>query len=376
VVALGDAGDVRTWSGIPYHFYRAAEATGFLTGALDLPTERLRWRRLGWNLKSAALGDRPGGYQYSPSCLDFLFGSASGTIHGQEVISHFQLFPPLRLARRSGTVFSFYIDMPLRRLFDDYRIRDTIGRRIASDAIAREREGYLASRFVVCMSSWAAQSVLQEYRIPSEKVRVVLPGANMSDAIVEDVTHGLDDEPVPVSFDRSRPFRLGFTGMHPKRKGLPLLVNAAEVLRGRGYDVEIGVIGACPEEYRDRPSVRWIGYIDKNREMERFVRTVGSFDLGCLLSEAEGLGISTLEFLRLGVPVMGTAVGGITDCVPPSAGILVPGGSDAERVAAEIQGLLDDPARYAAMRRAARAMRMHYTWSRTVADFRQIWGLA
>ena len=49
------------------------------------------------------------------------------------------------------------------------------------------------------------------------------------------------------------------------------------------------------------PCERW-GSFDKSRDLPRFVEVVRSFHFGCLLSNAEALGISTLEFLATGRP--------------------------------------------------------------------------
>ena len=373
VAALGNANDISTWSGIPYHFSMAGVRAQFFTGALELPTRNLGSRRMAWNLARVLSGDRRGGYQYSRSCLRFLYGFVRETLFDSEVISHFQLFPPAAEAGRTGTRFGHYIDMPLSRLFDEYGIANTIGRRIARDAVKREVENYSAAHLVVCMSSWAARAVVTEYDVDEAKVKVVLPGANMSETAIESRTKDLDAAPIISEFSVARPFRIGFTGRDPYRKGLPRLIKAAAILKDRGYPVEVSIIGICPEEFRNEPVVREIGMIQKRTEMDRFIDTVMSMDLGCLLSDAEGLGISTLEFLRVGVPVMGTEVGGITDCIPKRAGLLLPERPDPEDVAARVQELLDNPVKYEAMRREARAIRRHYSWDRTVKEFALLW---
>ena len=373
LAVLGDAGDIRAWSGIPYHFYQAGLIANFFSGALDLRADRLRWRRLAWNLSQVLRGKHFGGFQYSRSCLNYVFGHVEERLAECEVVSHFQLFPPDDLARRKRLTFSFYIDMPLTRLFEEYGESARIGESIAREAIQRETDGYRHARFVTCMSSWAAQAVREEYGIPEEKVKVILPGANLDEAIVERLTADMDDKPVETDFTPQRPFRLGFIAKHPKRKGLPRLITAAERLRSWGYPVEVVVIGSLPSEYRKHAAVRWLGIIDKYQAMEQFVQAVKGFDLGCLPSYAEGLGISTLESLRLGIPVLGTAVGGISDCIPPKAGILVPRDASPEVIAGAIRPLLDDPAGYRTMRQEARGTRHYYTWDRAVKEFQKLW---
>lgn len=107
--------------------------------------------------------------------------------------------------------------------------------------------------------------------------------------------------------------------------------------------------------------------------MERFVREVSGFDLGCLPSYAEGLGISTLESLRLGVPVLGTAVGGIPDAIPAGAGILVERDVTPDGLADAIEPLIVDASRYTRMRQEARRLRHHYAWKRAAQEFEKSW---
>jgi Glycosyl transferases group 1 len=89
------------------------------------------------------------------------------------------------------------------------------------------------------------------------------------------------------------------------------------------------------------------------------VELVRSFHFGCLLSHAEALGISTLECLRLGVPVIATALGGIVDTVPKRAGLLIPAERTSERLAEELAAVLETPERYARMRAAAAEVAAH-----------------
>jgi len=373
LAVMGNAGDINTWSGIPYHFYQAGRAASFFQGALDLQTARLRPWRMAWNLGRLLQGQRLGGFQYSAACLKRTFRVVADQVAGGETISHFQLFPPLEQAEKYRVAASFYIDLPLTRLFDEYGIARTIGRKIAREAIAREKEGYHRAHLVVCMSSWAARAVCDEYGIPAGKVKAILPGANMDERLVQGLTRDLDQQPIVTRFSSERPFQLGFTGRDYIRKGLDRLVAAAEVLRAQGYPVEVAVMGVAPPEYQHHPAVRCLGFINKATDMSRFVEAVSRYDLGCLLSRAEGLGISTLECLRLGVPVMGAAVGGITDCIPDKAGILVQGDAAPEAIAEAVRPLLDNPALYEAMRLEARRIRTHYMWERTVAEFQALW---
>jgi trehalose synthase len=70
-------------------------------------------------------------------------------------------------------------------------------------------------------------------------------------------------------------------------------------------------------------------------------------------SLAEGFGLTVAEGMWKGRPVVGSAVGGIIDQIPPGAGVLLPDPRDLESFGTAVRGLLDDPAAAARMGAAA-----------------------
>ena len=82
---------------------------------------------------------------------------------------------------------------------------------------------------------------------------------------------------------------------------------------------------------------------------------INSCDLVLAVPRYEPFGIVPLEAMACGVPVVGTAVGGLLDTVEHGVtGLLVPPGAPGE-IAAAVNSLLADPQRRAALGRAGRA---------------------
>jgi glycosyltransferase involved in cell wall biosynthesis len=355
LVAYGDVNTVDTWSGIPYHFLQAGRRTGLFTAGVTLRPGRFRRRRILWNALRPLTLNRPRGFMYSRAHLHALWADRRAPSGIGEYVSHIQSLPPRESVREP---VSYYIDATMRQYFEDYE--RSLGRRIKAEVLAREKEAYEAARFVVCMSRWCAEDVKASYGISPEKVRVILPGANIDDASV----------PAPAGWDGTlAPLRLGFIGIDWERKGGPVLLDAATRLQRMGHSVEVVVIGPDASELPEHPALRPMGFIHKARDLPRFVEVVRSFHFGCLLSHAEALGISTLECLRLGVPVIATAVGGIVDTVPRGAGLLIPAEGTSERLADELVAVLETPERYARMREAAREVAAFQSWDRAAREF-------
>src|SRR5260221_7507495 len=193
--------------------------------------------------------------------------------------------------------------MTLLQLFDFYQQRNTVGGHIAQEALTREKEGYQAAELIVCHSHWAAQSVM-DYGIDAKKVHVVVPGANLdrdayrawesSRRLVvgsgqqnrqgdKGTRRQGDEKPIsdfplpphlPVSLS-SDPLRLVFVGKYWQRKGLDRLLEALQIVHRRGMPVQLQVIGCdrldLPVHLRQTPNVEWLGFLDKRRELARFL---------------------------------------------------------------------------------------------------------
>ncbi|MFL5767598.1 MAG: glycosyltransferase, partial [Actinomycetota bacterium] len=95
-----------------------------------------------------------------------------------------------------------------------------------------------------------------------------------------------------------------------------------------------------------------------------------AFDVFCLPSLHEGLPLSLLEALAVGVPVVATSVGGVPEALANGGGAVVPP-SDAGALATALLELLGDPGRRARLSAegsvAARAFDIRKTVRRTEA---------
>ncbi len=377
LACLGDTGDIRTWSNIPHFLFQAARHAGFLTHTMDLLEPAYRRRRLIWLMGALGRFERPGGYQYTRASVRRMWERVPLELRRGEIISHAQFFPPLEEARAAGVRHSFYVDATLGQLFEAGGAAG-VGKRTIRDVLKREGELYRSARFFIGMARATVDSAVRDYGVDPARAFAVRPGANLDEAAVRAflAARGPSWRERGEPFTTSRPATLGFIGMDWKRKGLQRLVDAASLLHRRGKAVRVVVIGNCPEHLRGHPQVQWLGVMSKSRDIARFLDAVESFSLGCLPSYVEPLGIGTLECLRLGVPVMGTDVGGIPDCVPRDAGFLVPVTAEAPLIADEIEHRLFEPARYDAMRRAAANEMENVTWEATVRRLKEIWATA
>lgn len=367
LAAIGDANDVRTWSGIPYHEVQAGQRQGVIDCGLPLSVEGWRWdvRRYAWNLASILRFRGRGGYQYSVEFLERLWAPWRDALGGGRVINCFPLYPPSLVADDAVELW-FHLDQTLLQLFDGYGIRQLIGPRIAAEALERERMGYERAAGILMHSRWAADSVIRDYGIASEKVKVVVPGANLDPGAYALWAHNY----LRVSRKQDSPLRLVFVGKHPQRKGLDRLLRALGIARGQGANLMLRIIGCTPSDVpvslRETPGIDWVGFIDKRCHAVDYLNSVGECDVGCLLSRAEAGGIGLREYHALGLAVIGPDVGGSPDHALPAAAIMVPPQADDRVIADLLVELSMDRDRIERMKAASWNQRHQVLWSATM----------
>ncbi len=163
-----------------------------------------------------------------------------------------------------------------------------------------------------------------------------------------------------LGLDHSVPLA-GLVGNVGPRKGIHVAVAALPRILARVPQARLAVVGNLRHvEYVDRvqaearrldvaESILWLGHRDDVPEL------LPAFDLYVQPSLEEPLGLSILEAMAAGLPVVASRVGGIPEVVlPGETGILVPP-SDAEALADAVAVLLDAPDLRAAMGQAGRA---------------------
>ncbi len=366
VAAVGDVTDVNTWSGIPFHFWRAAQAADFAVRAWRLDLSKISWQRYVWNALGVARGGR-GGFQYSDWFLNLAERQIPAELFATEVITFNQHFPRAEAVVRAGGRQNYYIDAPFLGLVTGRGLDLHLPKKVADRAVAAERQNFAAADRIITMARWAAEVVVAECGVPAERVFTILPGANLElpadwDYPVRPGRPGIDRE-----------FVLGFVGKDWRRKGLPLITAVRDELSRRGLKVTVHAAGRVPEDFEGRPGVVFAGFIDKRTDAARFTEFLSGCDVGCLFSDHEALGISTLEFLRAGVPVAGFAHEGVADTIPPDCGFRFELGTAVAEIADRLEAHMRDDGAVAAFRAAARGWSPRVTWERCVGEFAELW---
>ena len=183
------------------------------------------------------------------------------------------------------------------------------------------------------------------------------------------------------------PFTVLFVGRLVERKGVSHLVDAVSLLLPR-VDVRLVIVGDGPERARiearirekrldGRVAVR--GRVSE-AELQDAYAAADAFVLPAVVDrrgDTEGLGVVLLEAMNHRVPVIASAIGGITDIVEDGvSGLLVPPG-DATALAAALGRLARAPDLAAGLGEAGyRRLRERFSWDAITRRWLEVYAAA
>lgn len=204
----------------------------------------------------------------------------------------------------------------------------------------REEIG-LADRVVV-NSSWSRQALIEEGVAAGKLVTIPLAYEPPAEAASFARTY-------PARFTVERPLRVLFLGQVILRKGILAVLDAARQLRDQ--PVEFWIVGpgalTLPGPDRAAGRVRWPGAVRRG-QVAAWYRDA---DVFLFPTRSDGFGLTQLEAQAWRLPVMATANCG--EVVQDGVNGLRLGDGSADEIAGVVRSLIADPARLAAMSRAA-----------------------
>jgi glycosyltransferase involved in cell wall biosynthesis len=193
------------------------------------------------------------------------------------------------------------------------------------------------SEFTAVNADWLLNQVRTDYpHLPSSQVLLARPG-------VDTRTWELGDGEAEDSS-----FRLVTVARVQHGKGHDIAIRAVARLRDAGRSVRLRIVGGGPERAALETLTEQLGV----EEAVEFAGSVSEDEvIGCLraadafvlASRVEPLGVAYMEAMALGMPTIGTQVGGVGEVITHDHdGLLVPAEDD-ERLAAAVARLIDDP---------------------------------
>ncbi len=216
---------------------------------------------------------------------------------------------------------------------------------------ARERAVYRNAEGIFTMSAFVKGSLRDDYGVDPARVHVVGAGPNVVPA--GSAPAGRAREPLVL-----------FVGKQFVPKGGPELLDAFALVRREHPRARLAIVSAsCPSPAP--PGVDFHGLLGRERLRELFAAAT----VFALPTLREAFGLSLLEAMAFGLPVVASRIEAIPEIVSDGeTGLLVPP-RDAPALAAAIGELLREPARARAMGAAGRQrLQAHYGWGRAAGE--------
>jgi glycogen(starch) synthase len=289
--------------------------------------------------------------------------SFCGALHSQPVevvAAHFALYalPLLDLLRNRRFVFHFHGPWGCESRAEQEGPLGVAAKRVVESLVYRRADR------VIVLSAAFADLLSREYGIPHDRIFVVPGGVDASRYAVTESRHearerfGLPhDRPLVVSVRRL---------IH--RVGLEGLVDAMVEVRRRVPEALLLIAGRGPLEQQLRQRIA-------SRRLEEHVRLLGfvadedlpllyrAHDVSIMPSVAlEGFGLSAIESLAAGTPVLVTPVGGLPEVVGALDESLVLRDSSTATLADALSRALSAPGGLPPPERCARYARERFDW--------------
>lgn len=219
---------------------------------------------------------------------------------------------------------------------------------------ARERAVYRNAAAIFAMSEFVRASLLDDYGVDPARVRVVGAGPNVV--------------PGPLDQDLPRERTILFVGRQFVPKGGPELLDAFAEVRRDHPGVKLAIVSSsAPARLPDGATFH--GLLGKEA-LSRLYATAAVFALPTL---REAFGLSFLEAMSFGLPVVASRIEAIPEIVSDGeTGLLVPP-RDAAALARALSELLADPVRARRMGAAGRARALRrFGWDRVAARMLEV----
>jgi glycosyltransferase involved in cell wall biosynthesis len=185
------------------------------------------------------------------------------------------------------------------------------------------------ARAAVAVSAAVRKSLLL-HRVPADAAQVIPNGVDLAAFA-----------PVPRPADR--PFTAAFIGRLTEEKGVHVLLEAVHRLT-KPDDPAILIAGEGPLRRVVEDVIDGLPETARSRDLgpQADIRPVyDAVDVVVVPSLSEGFGLTAVEAMACGLPVIASRVGGLAEVVTPETGILVPAG-DAEALVDALRELAAD----------------------------------
>lgn len=193
-----------------------------------------------------------------------------------------------------------------------YQSHSNLHPKSIKEALHMERRAFERAKKLVLPLNWLADSAIRDYGIPASKIEVIPYGSNLNYKLqLQEVNKIIESR---IS---SPTMNLLFVGLRWEEKGGPFAVQVLKELLKLGVNAKLKVVGCAPKITNNTKEIDIIGFLDKNNPAEnvRLKNLYKEASFFILPTTAECIGMSFIEAASMGLPAIGTNVGGVPEAV-------------------------------------------------------------
>lgn len=176
-----------------------------------------------------------------------------------------------------------------------------------------EKKKYTSSNFMVTHSKLSKQELIDLYKIPAEKIKVIYPVPSLKKFAWKS-NESITQLRKKYQLSLAKTYFL-FSSTGHQRKGLQIIIDALKLLNDE--NIVVLVAGSQRGEFEAIPNIQFLGYIKDIHELYQ------ACDATLLPSSYEPFGIVIVESLLSGTPVIISKNVGAKDLVKPSLGSIL-----------------------------------------------------
>jgi glycosyltransferase involved in cell wall biosynthesis len=232
----------------------------------------------------------------------------------------------------------------------------------------------------IAISEPVRRHLFEDFRVPAERVRLIWNGVDVDHFAQRPAAESLARFRAQHGLPERGPVVGGIGRLASGRiKGFDLLLEAGSLLAQRRSDLTVLIAGDGPRRLFLEEKARRFGM----EQRVRFAGTVsdvrvplGVLDVFMFSSRwPEGFGLSLVEAMAAGRPVVATRVGVVPEIIEDGRDGLLVEPEDARALAAAVARLLDDPAAAARLGQAAqRRARERFSLERMASEVEAVYG--
>lgn len=175
-----------------------------------------------------------------------------------------------------------------------------------------ERVSISRANSIIYSSQWAANSAINDYGCPQEKINVIPCGGNLVENLIPSL-----DEILSLRREKHPVLKILYIGSNWKRKGGDIVLHTFEELNRRNIECHLTICGEGPDFLNNIQNLDFIGRLDQDNQasIDRFHKLYLDASLFFVPSRSECFGFIFPEAAAFGLPIVSTRTGGIPQYV-------------------------------------------------------------